>query len=194
MDTNRIQYLLSKVHELLNDKSPKTAIEADLILDYLRVIYADMLEVKKGWNTKSNPTVSTAMPQVEINKVSNEAIEKEVENNTNNNDDEFIGINFEQPQTPKLKVIEDDEVLEEEVPNNVKEETSNKVVNPTTIAEEKVPMPESLGKKDIRKLIGLNDRYLFMNELFNNDKFDYEAVLDYINGLASYADAEEWIN
>ncbi|HET8573820.1 MAG TPA: hypothetical protein VFL76_08100 [Edaphocola sp.] len=46
---------------------------------------------------------------------------------------------------------------------------------------------------DIRKNIGINDKYLFLNELFNSDKSAYEKALDHINKTAQYADAVDWV-
>jgi len=45
---------------------------------------------------------------------------------------------------------------------------------------------------DIRKLIGLNDRYLFSNELFHS-KAEYEESLNKINEFESYVQAEQYI-
>lgn len=46
--------------------------------------------------------------------------------------------------------------------------------------------------KDIRKHIGINDKYLFLNELFNNNKTGYEEALDTINNMER-AHAMNWI-
>lgn len=46
--------------------------------------------------------------------------------------------------------------------------------------------------RDIRKHIGINDKYLFLNELFNNNKTEYEEALDKLNKL-DRADALKWI-
>lgn len=46
---------------------------------------------------------------------------------------------------------------------------------------------------DIRKKIGINDKYLFLNELFNSDKSAYEKALDHINTIGEYPDAVDWV-
>ena len=48
-------------------------------------------------------------------------------------------------------------------------------------------------KKDIRSVIGINDKYQFMNELFQNNKSNYEELLDRINSLDTYEKAHEWL-
>ncbi len=47
--------------------------------------------------------------------------------------------------------------------------------------------------KDLRKGIGLNDRFLFINELFRGDEVMYERSIKTINGFAIYPEAEYWI-
>jgi hypothetical protein len=47
---------------------------------------------------------------------------------------------------------------------------------------------------DIRKLIGINDKYQFISELFGNDKETYEIVLTRLNKFGSYADAVTWMD
>ncbi|MCX8019460.1 MAG: hypothetical protein N2747_03065 [Chitinophagaceae bacterium] len=48
--------------------------------------------------------------------------------------------------------------------------------------------------KDLRKAIGVNDRYLFINELFRGDETMYERCIKTINNFNIYAEAEYWIN
>jgi len=47
--------------------------------------------------------------------------------------------------------------------------------------------------KDLRKAIGINDRYLFINELFRGDEIMYERSIKTINGFHIYGEAEFWI-
>ncbi len=47
--------------------------------------------------------------------------------------------------------------------------------------------------RDLKKAIGLNDRFLFVNELFRGDENMYERSLKTINGFAIYPEAEYWI-
>ena len=44
---------------------------------------------------------------------------------------------------------------------------------------------------DIRKYIGLNDRYLFLNELFKNKKTEYEACLNQLNESKNLNEAHQ---
>jgi hypothetical protein len=47
--------------------------------------------------------------------------------------------------------------------------------------------------KDLKKAIGINDRYVFINELFRGDEPMYERSLKTINAFKIYAEAEYWI-
>ncbi|MCR6719042.1 MAG: hypothetical protein NVV59_01870 [Chitinophagaceae bacterium] len=47
--------------------------------------------------------------------------------------------------------------------------------------------------KDLRKAIGINDRFLYINELFRGDEAMYERSIKTINGFNIYAEAEYWI-
>lgn len=47
--------------------------------------------------------------------------------------------------------------------------------------------------KDLRKAIGVNDRFLFMNELFRGDEVMYERSIKTIQGFSIFAEAEYWI-
>ena len=48
--------------------------------------------------------------------------------------------------------------------------------------------------KDLRKAIGINDRYLFINDLFRGDETMYERSIKTINGFSIFPEAEYWIN
>ncbi len=47
--------------------------------------------------------------------------------------------------------------------------------------------------KDLRKAIGVNDRFLFINELFRGDESMYERSIKTINTFAILPEAEYWI-
>jgi hypothetical protein len=47
--------------------------------------------------------------------------------------------------------------------------------------------------KDLRKAIGINDRFLFVKELFRGDEAGYERSIKTINGFNIYSEAEYWM-
>ena len=47
--------------------------------------------------------------------------------------------------------------------------------------------------KDLKRAVGINDRFLYINELFRGDEVMYERSIKTINGFVIYAEAEFWI-
>lgn len=54
-------------------------------------------------------------------------------------------------------------------------------------------MLQSSPVRDLKKAIGINDRYVFINELFRGDEAMYERSIKTINNFGNYAEAEFWI-
>lgn len=48
--------------------------------------------------------------------------------------------------------------------------------------------------KDLKKAIGINDRFVFMSELFRNDEAMYERSLKTINNFSVYEEAAFWMD
>ena len=48
--------------------------------------------------------------------------------------------------------------------------------------------------KDLRKAVGINERFVFINDLFRGDEAMYERSIKTINSFNIYAEAEYWIN
>ena len=64
------------------------------------------------------------------------------------------------------------------------------------LKESKIELSQSLTTtpiKDLRKAIGVNDRFLFINELFRGDEAMYERSVKTIQNFTIYAEAEFWI-
>ncbi|MBE7170922.1 MAG: hypothetical protein INR73_10050 [Williamsia sp.] len=47
--------------------------------------------------------------------------------------------------------------------------------------------------KDLKKAIGINDRFVFLHELFRGDEAMYERSIKTINNFRAYPEAEFWI-
>lgn len=64
------------------------------------------------------------------------------------------------------------------------------------LKEEKVEVAVALQTapiRDLKKAIGINDRFLFVNELFRGDENMYERSIKTINAFSIYPEAEYWI-
>lgn len=86
------------------------------------------------------------------------------------------------------------------------EQQSNKELNETItpisdslnekLKQSKKELSEALKDtpiKDIKKAIGINDRFLFINDLFKGDEAMYERSIKTINGFSIFPEAEYWI-
>ena len=64
------------------------------------------------------------------------------------------------------------------------------------LKQTKIELSETLQEipvKDLKKAIGINDRFLYINELFRGDEVMYERSIKTINGFSIYPEAEYWI-
>jgi len=64
------------------------------------------------------------------------------------------------------------------------------------LKEERVEVATALQEmpiRDLKKAIGVNDRYLFVNDLFRGDEIMYERSIKTINGFNIYPEAQYWI-
>ncbi len=64
------------------------------------------------------------------------------------------------------------------------------------LKEVKIELSEKLTEapiKDLKKAIGINDRFLFINELFRGDEAMYERSIKTIQNFTMIAEAEYWI-
>jgi hypothetical protein len=65
------------------------------------------------------------------------------------------------------------------------------------LREERVELAHVLTEtpiRDLKKAIGVNDRYVFLNELFRGDEVMYERSIKTLNSFRVYQEAEYWIN
>jgi hypothetical protein len=84
---------------------------------------------------------------------------------------------------PKEKEVNDTSVLAESLNDKLKQGKT-----------ELVEVLKETPVKDLRKAIGINDRFLFINDLFRGDENMYERSIKTINSFNIYAEAEYWIS
>lgn len=118
-----------------------------------------------------------------------------------------LNISFEPPHpAEESPLFLQDGIEEDKAEENVLPPQTIPVDHPTPQQKEEEPVLSDYAKifnfssaapaaatSDIRKKIGINDKYLFLNELFNSDKPAYEKALDYINKITQYPDAVDWV-
>ncbi|MBC7888622.1 MAG: hypothetical protein H7Z13_12145 [Ferruginibacter sp.] len=65
-----------------------------------------------------------------------------------------------------------------------------------SLKEKKIEVSETLTGlpvKDLKKAIGINDRFLYINDLFRGDEVMYERSIKTINSFSIWPEAEYWI-
>lgn len=171
----RIPTLLKKITEMAERGDNNTVIDIDLMMDYTRVVYADLLE----WRGRKSFVASLADTGEQKPA---EPVQKQQE------------ISMSDPIETEATIIlqEEDDRNEEE--NEQEAEIQEEIKEPEPVIELVVNPPATKPAKDIRRAIGINDKFLYMSELFGNDRDSYEQALDTINTFGSYAEAEQWVN
>jgi hypothetical protein len=243
----RIEHILRRIQELYYSKHEKTGIDIDLMLDYTRVMYADLLEWRKQFKDipagpqpavvpapeqKEKPaavavppaeTITTEKPvaqqpdekdvisdpvpvkaedpepEVTVAGEQKEEAEAEVIHEVLQNNVAAISFEPPAPKLPHTAIIEDVLSEEDALINTPVEDIILPEIEETPSQAEAKPHPvlNPTGpalKKDIRGAIGINDKYLFLNELFGNNKTDYEEALDQIRVLDNYEQAYNWLH
>ena len=75
-------------------------------------------------------------------------------------------------------------------------ETGNTISINEKLKQSKIDLGDSFTEipiRDLKKAIGVNDRFLFINELFRGDEVMYERSIKTINSFSILAEAEYWI-
>jgi hypothetical protein len=92
----------------------------------------------------------------------------------------------EQNGKPRRPVIE----FEESGPKAAAKELNEKLKETTREVAQKL---QEVPIRDLRKAIGINDRYLFINELFNGDEAMFERSVKTLNQFSILPEAEFWM-
>lgn len=168
----RIHTLLQKLQELAQQGDKNTVLEIDLMMDYTRVVYADLIEIRNriGLNQPASISPPTAPSQPG-------AIEK---------------ITMYDAAEPAVQAPAKQSALVE-----ISQEDTPFLPPTSPVPVQKSYQPPREHTKtdtDIRNIIGINDKYQFISELFANTKDAYEEVLDEINTLETYQQATNWID
>jgi hypothetical protein len=108
-------------------------------------------------------------------------------------------VSFNQSLMPDVLIVPQSEPIQQEITDGTGADVSlsqdSIPTQPITDAENDLNAiltePQSA---DIRKWIGINDKYQFISELFGNDKNAYEIVISELNTMSDYDKAVEWLD
>ena len=112
-------------------------------------------------------------------------------------------------ESPKVDLKEvDNQQKNDIISDEFKNRNNNQVqaIESTSTVNDKIPSKQGEGKiemshllenspiKDLKKAISINDRYLFINELFKGDETLYERSIKHIQHFSILPEATYWIN
>ena len=167
------------------------------LLGTVQMLLAELQETQISQNTSK---VSITMPSVIIAK-NEQKIELPIASETTTPEksaaksEEKLGWLFDPIATIPTLAHQDVQEVKEVFEINEKLLPENHDLN-DRLKENKTEVASFLQAspvKDLKKAIGINDRYLFINELFRGDEDRYERSIKTINGFSIYAEAEYWI-
>ena len=214
----RVETLLQKLQQQFNEKLP-----IDKLLLTVQMLHYELAHLKGHQPKETNKSVAISMPlqimenlpteqifktlfaeeekTVEILQVDEAAVEAELEEIERN---ATVRQNIGAHSKPQLLFQpSDDEIptLIHQQPVTTKKEVNDwvskdhKSVN-DTLKEITTELSARLSEgpvKDLKKAIGVNDRFLFINELFRGDEAMYERSIKTINSFTIWPEAEYWI-
>ena len=187
----RVQTLINKLQEQFNKK-----VSTELLLVTTEHL---MAELNGSSTTLQVGKVSIVMPYIQTQKhnqtittvnnlqvVKDEPVEKVVYELVY--EDEIVQVDDFIPtldlQEQKLQIEINDLINDDKKSFNdlLKE---NKIEVASQLTETPI--------KDLRKAIGINDKYVFINELFKGNESLYENSIKTINNLSVFPEADQWI-
>lgn len=197
----RIEILISKLNEQYQQKAT-----SEQMLFTLQLLQNELISKQQGNKTLGTSKVSVVMPTVmKVDSSTYEryapkpveekpVIQKETE--TVLVDKESVSIVQENGQLdmvfdPLIEIPTLSHQLKEKKGDGQAESLNDR------LRQGKAELVEVLKEtpiKDLRKAIGINDRFLFINDLFRGDEVMYERSIKTINSFNIYPEAEYWIS
>ncbi len=168
----RIEILLQKITDLYRSGKDKSIIDVDLMLDYTRVLYADLLD----WRGKMQemPVLSADRPEPTSSEIAT-AMEKA--------HTEVAATNV--MTAPSIELGQNVQHFEES-------EQDHKQAHTFILSGMNTTEPKK-SQDEFHRLIGINDKYLFISELFSNNKESYDTVITEMNEFENFIQAQEWL-
>ena len=210
----RVETLLQKLQQQINEKFP-----AEKLLLTLEMMQHELIRVRGAEKNDINKLVAIAMPlhtpehyfpttvvnivpekTVEVLQVDSAAVEAELDEIKRNASVMQNISAYNKPQTLYETVDEIPTLIHQPVKEQSRE------IN-ESVRTEKMSLNDKLKEntrelssrliespvKDLKKAIGVNDRFLFISELFRGDEAMYERSIKTINSFTIWPEAEYWI-
>lgn len=212
---NTIEILTKDIQEIENivsnykNYSQIPPIEIDRVLSRIRNLYDSLILLK---NASTEPVTEDL--EITSQTKSETEIEESVSAGKTEQpkDDKLIEVEEEKAiestdDTKSPVKISQDLPLEKEKPVDIKKEPetlADLFLNSKSFRSEKLaeknPVMDLSSKlqsqpiSDIGSAIGLNDKFLFINELFNGNSEKFEETISYLNNAPNFNDAFNYLN
>ena len=175
------QMLLNELHEH-NNGSAVTGKKVTVILPSIKKVEISEAIIQQ----EENPERNSSAANIQENLFDEETASPEIE---------------EPPQTGKKFRYNIEEIPTFAYQQKEAQELNDAMAHETESLNDRLKMEKTeLGNilkeapiRDLRKAIGINDRFVFINELFRGDENMYERSIKTINTFSALPEAEFWI-
>lgn len=196
---NTIDSLLIDIQEIKNiieqmkEQESIAQIDIDLSLSKIRRLYEVILFLKQ-----ENRNTNEIQEQHEVPKKKNDIViekKQEIEEKVEieKRDEEMIEFDADEeedipePQKPlKKQVVENTEIIADKFKSS---QFRNETIAEKTAGKDISSKIQSKPIDDIKRAIGLNDKFLFIKELFDGDSDLYNEAVNTINQADNYIEA-----
>lgn len=215
MGLKKVSKLIEKINvlhdSLLSIDDEISSIEKDLLLNYIRQLYEQVLEIGTEEVVAKRSTTAARevmdLPSKE-DVVVHPAVEKMADIPT---EDSFkvpptSPFNNDNGGVLKKEVSSDQDASERKAEEEaeevqvLEEPITMKGLNEELVAMFEMKEAKELSEKlsitpikDLNSAMGINDRFLTVNELFSGDANAFKECIDHINQLDSYEDAKSYL-
>ena len=187
----RIQSLINKLQEQYNQQADPSQMQMTL-----QLIQAELNYLKNtGAKTLGTSKVAVMMPSSLNVNVTDRHMELSLENNNYaaSKKQERPAQTFQYDPLVEIPTLSHQEgVMEINEAIADQRESLNDKLNQRNV--EVMHVLKDAPIQDLRKAIGINDRYVFISDLFRGDEPMYERSIKTINSFDVYSDAEHWMN
>jgi hypothetical protein len=205
-NTEQLLLTVQMLHaELLFNKQAPSQLNSDKVVIIMPSVFypgtENNINNKKEAIDSKKPGIAAEEKIIEVLQVDEKEIEEELEEIKRNADAKN---NMSLNAKPYLLFdpVEDVPTLTHQKPEVTRPKDINETVPVSSesinekLKVDKTELAEKLNEgplKDLKKGIGINDRFLFINELFRGDEAMYERSIKTINNFSILAEAEYWI-
>ncbi len=182
---NRVKHCLNKMNELVNHPGSKDVIDLDLLLDYTKIIYAEVLEQRD--NMLANKTSRDAVMRYKNEETTTRQQPRETS--------PPLAPDPTPPPAPEPSpTVEPSKPKPQEKTTAPPKELKTVGINfeNPNAQSQSIPAPDP-SLYDLRKLISLNDKFAYVIELYNGNNEEYEDAINTLNKIGTYGNSMEWI-